>query len=273
MGVMLDSPWAGTTFAPPTPLDIATIENAIVAQLRSQINSIEIAHYPDRPETWRMTHRIGTALVIYKGAQYGDLLDTSAIIQERKLEFEVSVMMRDLGWAVGGDASGPSPGAYAIIESIRAALTGFVVPGCRKMYPLREKFLERDKQGGVWTYASTFALTTIALEGTPPENFPAFVKGIALEEAGQTTITVVASAYTFDSTGMVQLPNGNVFAVTITGPGGAALVNGTDFTVDRADGIITATPGGAISANETVQIAYAYAEEVVATSGENSPTN
>src|ERR1700730_10382775 len=154
MGAMLDAPWAVATFAPPTPLDIATIENAIVTQLRSQISSIEIAHYPDRPETSRMTHRIGTPLVIYKGAQYGDLLDTAAVIQERKLEFEVSVMMRDLGWSVGGDASGPSPGAYAIIESIRRALTGFEVPGCRKMYPLREKFVKRDKQGGVWTYSS-----------------------------------------------------------------------------------------------------------------------
>src|SRR5579862_8441825 len=172
MAVMLDSSWTGATVAPPTPLDIATIESAIVTQLRAQINSIEIAHYPDRPETWRMTHRVGTALVIYKGAQYGDLLDTASVIQERKLEFEVAVMMRDLGWSVGGAASGPSPGAYSIIESVRAALTGFQIPGCRKMYPLREKFLERDKQGGVWRYASTFALSTVAVEGSTAQNFP-----------------------------------------------------------------------------------------------------
>ena len=172
MGVMLDAPWNGVVFAPPTPIDIATIEDAIVTQLRSQISSIEIAHYPDRPETWRMTHRIGAALVMYKGAEYGELLDTAAIIQERKLEFEVSVMMRDLGWAVGGDAAGPSPGAYAIIEAIRAALTGYQVPGCRKMYPVREKFIKRDKQGGVWTYSSTFALSTVAVEGSPTGEFP-----------------------------------------------------------------------------------------------------
>src|SRR5713226_4421932 len=251
MGAMLDSPWAGGVFAPPTPTDIATIEAAIITQLRSQIDSIEIAHYPDRPETWRMTHRVGAALVIYKGAQYGDLLDTAAVIQERKLEFEVAVMMRDLGWAVGAVSSGPSPGAYAIIESVRAALTGFQIPGCRKMYPLREKFLKRDKQGGVWTYASTFAVTTMALEGSRTETFPLFIKGIALEEAGQTTITVAAASYTFDSTGKVQLPHGNVFAVSITAPGGAALIPGTDFTIDRANGIVTAVPGGAITAGET----------------------
>jgi hypothetical protein len=84
MGVMLDGPWNGVIFTPPTAIDIATIEDAIVNQLRSQISSIEIAHYPDRPESWRMTHRVGAALVMYKGAQYGELLDTAATIQERR---------------------------------------------------------------------------------------------------------------------------------------------------------------------------------------------
>jgi hypothetical protein len=273
MGAMLDAPWNGMVFTPPTAIDIATIEDAIVNRLSSEINSIEIAHYPDRPESWRLTHRVGAALVMYKGAQYGELLDTAAIIQERKLEFEIAIMMRDLGWAVGGDPSGPSPGAYAIIEGIRTALTGYRIAGCRQMYPVREKFVKRDKQGGVWTYASTFALSTVAVEASQPDGFPLFIKGIALEEGGQTSITVGAAAYTFDSHLQVQLPQGNVFAVSITGPGGAALIQGTDFSVDRANGIVTALSGGAISAGETVQLAYTYAEEVIATAGQSEPTN
>ena len=177
MGAMLDVPWNGVVFTPPTAIDIATIEDAIVNRLSSQINSIEIAHYPDRPETWRLTHRVGAALVRYDGARYGELLDTAAIIQERKLEFEIAIMMRDLGWAVGGDPSGPSPGAYAIIEGIRTALTGYRIPGCRQMYPVREKFVKRDKQGGVWTYASTFALSTVAVEASQAQRFPALRQG------------------------------------------------------------------------------------------------
>ena len=273
MGVMLDAPWNGLVFTPPTAIDIGTIEDAIVTQLRSQISAIEITHYPDRPETWRLTHRVGAALVMYKGAHYGDLLDTAATIQERKLEFEVSIMMRDLGWAVGGDAAGPSPGAYAIIEAVRTALTGFEIPGCRKMYPVSEKFVKRDKQGGVWTYASTFALSTVAVEGSPTDDFPLFTKGIALDEGGESTITVGASAYTFNSNLQVQLPHGNVFAVSVTSPGGGVLIQGTDFSVDRANGIVIAIPSGAISAGETVQIAYSYADEAVATAGQSEPTN
>jgi Gp37 protein len=73
MGVTLDSPWAGQTFAPPTPLDIATIESAIAAQLRGQVNAIEIAQFPDKPAAYRLTHRIGAALVAWRGATYGAL--------------------------------------------------------------------------------------------------------------------------------------------------------------------------------------------------------
>ena len=64
-----------------------------------------------------------------------------------------------------------------------------------------------------------------------------------------------------------------MFAVSITGPGGAALIQGTDFAVDRVSGIVAALPGGAISAGETVQIVYTYAEEVIATTGQSGPTD
>jgi len=151
MGVTLDSAWAGQIFAPPTPLDIATIESAIAAQLRAQVSAIEIAQFPDKPAAYRLTHRIGAALVAWRGATYGTLIDTAAIVQARRLEFEITLLVRDLGWSFGGDPSGPNPGAYALLEAIRAALTGWRVPGCRKMFPIREQFVGRDPQGGVWT--------------------------------------------------------------------------------------------------------------------------
>ena len=209
-----------------------------------------------------MTHRVGAALVMYKGAQYGELLDTAAIIQERKLEFEIAVMMRDLGWAVGGDASGPSPGAYSIIEAIRAALTGFPdsrlpqdVPGARKIYKARQAGRRLDLLIDLCAQhrgSRRFARPRISRSSS----------GASLwKKEDRATITVGASAYTFNSNGQVQLPQGNVFAVSVTGAGGAALMQGTDFSIDRANGIVIAIPGGAITAGETVQIAYSYAEE------------
>ena len=117
------------------------------------------------------------------------------------------------------------------------------------------------------------ALSTVAVEASQPDDFPLFVKGIALEEGGQTSVTVAAAAYTFNSSLEVQLPQQNVFAVIVTAVSGTGLIQGIDYSVDRVNGIITTIAGGAISAGETVQIAYTYAEVAIATAGQSEPTN
>jgi hypothetical protein len=278
MGVTLDSAWAGQTFAPPTPLDIATIESAIAAQLRAQVSAIEIAQFPDKAAAYRLTHRIGAALVAWRGATYGALTDTAAVVQARRLEFEITLLVRDLGWSFGGDPSGPNPGAYALLEAIRAALTGLQVSGCRKMFPMREQFLGRDPQGGVWIWSALYALETMALEASTQDNFPIFIKGLALEEGGQTVKAAAAAAYTFNSQNVIQLPVGNVANLVVTPAGGGnPYLAATDYALDAVNGIITRTTGGAIASGATVSVAYTYSETVTAVAGGSSsptaPTN
>ncbi len=274
MGVTLDSPWAGEVFTPPTPLDIASLESAIAAQLRSQVTAIEVVQFPDRPAAYRLTHRIGAALVAWRGSTFGALLDTAAVVQTRRLEFEVSLLVRDLGWAFGAAGSGPSPGAYALLEAVRAALTGFRLPGCRKMFPLREQFAGRDAQGGAWTWSTLYALDTIAMESASVPNFPIFVRGVALEEGGETSFAAAASAYTFNAQDLIQLPVGNIISLAITPQGGGnPYIAGTDYTLDAVDGIIARVPTGAIPSGATIVIAYACADSVVAIAGgSSSPT-
>ena len=278
MGVTLDSPWAGQTFAPPTPLDVATLESAIAAQLRAQVTAIEIVQFPDKPAAYRLTHRIGAALVAWRGATYGALIDTAAVVQSRRLEFEIILLVRDLGWSFGADPSGPNPGAYALLEAIRAALTGLRLPGCRKLFPLREQFLGRDPQGGVWTWSALYALETMALEASTQDNFPLFIKGVAMEEGGQTARVATQAAYTFNSQGVIQLPVVNVANLVITPAGGGnPYLAGTDYTLDAVNGIITQAAGGAIPSGATVNVVYTYSETVTAVAGSSSsptaPTN
>jgi hypothetical protein len=271
MGVVLDAPWVGQQFSPPTPLDIGTIEATIVARLQSMVTSIEIVHFPDNPDNYRLTHRIGAALVVYRGSEYGRLLETGSIIQERKLEFDITVLVRDLGWAVGGPPDATSPGAYAILEAIRAALTGYRIPGARKAYMVRDKFVERDNQGGVWIYRLTFALTTMAVQPSTSEEFPLFIKGVALDEDGQTTATVGNTQFTFGSQDQIVLPNGNIVALTVTTLSGSAFTAGTDFTLDAVNGIVTRLSSGGIVSGATVNVAWSYADEVIAIAGETTP--
>ncbi len=272
--VVLDSPWIGQSFTPPTPLDIGTIEAALVNQLSTQITEIEVAHFPDTPEAYRMTHRIGAALVRYEGGEYGKLIDTAAIVQERTLKFEITVMMRDLGWNVGGPPGGATPGAYAMMEAVRIALTGFQVPGCDKAYPLRERFVKRDKQGGVWIYAISFALRTAAVEASALDNYPLLTIATAEEQGGITAVSLAPLVYQFNQAGQIQLANGNISGLLVSNPANGTLYTTVnDYTLDAANGIITRSATGTIAANAFVAVAYTYAEVVTAiANGGSAPT-
>jgi hypothetical protein len=273
MGVMLDSAWAGVTYSPPTALDIATLETAILAQLQSQINQIEIAHYPAEPESYRLTHRIGAALVRYDGSSYDAPSDVSVIVQTRRLRFAIRLLVRDLGWSFGGEADGTSPGAYGLMESVRIALTGFQPGGCTKMHPIADRFVERDKQGGIWIYESIYGLTTVAVEPSTADNFPLFIQGKALEEGGQTSVSVAAGEYQFSTADQIQLANGNISSViVISGSGTQTFLQGTDYSIDNVNGIISRLIGGAIPTGATVSVSYSYAEIVsVAAGGGSAP--
>jgi hypothetical protein len=271
MGVVLDAPWLGQQFSPPTPIDIATIETAIVARLQALVSSIEIVHFPDSPKNYRLTHRIGAALVVYRGSEFGQVPDTGSIIQERKMEFDLTVLVRDLGWSVGGSPGATSPGAYAILEAIRAALTGYQIPGARKIQMVREKFVERDPDGGVWMYLLTVALSTMAVEPSTTDSFPLFIKGVAIDAAGESTVTTGATQFTFNSQNQIQLPNLNIVTLAVSTLGGSAFILGTDFSLDPINGIVTRISSGGIAGGATVKIAWSYADAAVATAGESSP--
>src|SRR5579875_1176122 len=112
------------------------------------------------------------------GGDYGEILDIGHVAQERTLEFAVGIRIRDLGWAFGGPPSGTSPGAYQILEAVRTALMGFQPnTGCTPMKAVRERFVDRDRQGGVWVYEIIFSTRTVVVENYRPPSYPLFIKG------------------------------------------------------------------------------------------------
>jgi hypothetical protein len=279
VAAVLNSPWGGTTFSPATPLDIATIEAAIVVQLQTYLSSalggqmIEVTHFPDRPEAYEMRHRIGVAMVIYTGADYGPIVDIGHVAQERSLEFRVGLRIRDLGWAFGGPPSGTSPGAYQVLEAIRLALLGFQPnTGCTPMKAIRERFLERDRQGGVWVYDITFATRTVVVENYQPANFPLFIHGTAQEEGGVTTVQVGVALLTFaGSPEVITLPQGNLSAVTVKSQDlTTTYTPGSDYTLDAVNAVITRGISGSIGSGATVAVSYAHSEIVTALEGGGS---
>jgi hypothetical protein len=66
----------------------------------------------------------------------------------------------------------------------------------------------------------------------------------------------------------IQLANGDIISVTVKvdGGGGSALIEGTDYTIDRVAGLITTLADGALDGDAQANVAYAYGDptEVVA---------
>lgn len=279
MATILDTPWAGTSYSPATALDIASLEAAIVTQLAAALgNVIEVAHYPNNPDTYRLTHRVGAALVQYVGAEYGAPAEAALMANERTLEFAVVVVMRDLGWAYGGPASGTSPGAYQMLEAVRAALAGYrLCPGlaATKLRPIRERFVKRED--GIWHYAIHFTTRTFAVENYVAPSFPLFTLGLAFEEGGQTPRVAPSANYAFTTAGTITRANGNVAAVTVTSLSGQTYVAGVDYVLNTVSGVISRLAAGNIPLGATVTISYTYADVVQAVAGGGTipfnPTN
>lgn len=72
--------------------------------------------------------------------------------------------------------------------------------------------------------------------------------------------TTVAAADLPFTNAQIQLLHGDVTAITVKvgGGAGAALVEGTDYSIDRVAGLITALDGGALDGDANANVAYSY---------------
>lgn len=132
---------------------ILALEQGITDRLKARVSGLTIEPYPDRPDGYRLLHQVGAILICYRGAEYSAVQDVGDVVQERRLFFDLHLLTRQL--------SGHQ-GAYAHLEAMRVTLTGYRVPGFRKLTPRREAFLGHKE--GVWTHALTMSAATIAAE-------------------------------------------------------------------------------------------------------------
>jgi hypothetical protein len=124
----------------------------------------------------------------------------------------------------------------------------------------------------VWVYEMIFATRSVAVEAFSAPSFPLFRKGTAQEGGGVTTIQVEASAYVF-LTDSIALNFGNVSAVIVKSQDlNITYAQGTDYSLDAVDGIVTRIASGGIEPSATVIIGHAHSDIVTAlASGGNAP--
>lgn len=124
-------------------------EKAIVLRLKGSVPELPVEPFPARTEDFRkLPFQKGILLVAYRSSRFSPPTNTDSIIQERIVEFAVTLQMRDLRG---------HEGAYGILERVREALTGFAPLGdSRVLYPVEETFLTMTEN--IWIYGMAFEM-------------------------------------------------------------------------------------------------------------------
>ena len=125
-------------------------EAAIISRLESQISGTPVESFPENPQSYKMNHPVAALLVVYGGSQYNENQGGNVVVQNRRQDWDVVVVSRNLSRI----ASGAHSNAYDLLDAVRTAITGFQIAGFTKFYPRGERFLRES--GGIWWYSITF---------------------------------------------------------------------------------------------------------------------
>lgn len=154
---------------------IGEIETAIVERLAARLTGVKVEAFPDKPDTYKFHHPKGTVLVAFGRATYSAPRAIDIVVQERRIEWDITLLMRNLR---------DHAGAYPVLDAIRLILTGWRTCGAGKLMPVREQFL--DQHQGVWTFALTMAHTIPTVECAEEEDLPLLKRINTVDEYGTT---------------------------------------------------------------------------------------
>ncbi len=128
---------------------IKNIEDQIIQKIRENIPELHVEGFPEKPSEFRLTHPKGAILVHYQGGNYSQSKSIGYIVQDKKMEFSVTVVTKNLR---------SHEGAYFYLDRVRELLTGYKPDNCSKMQPSKENFL--IETAGIWQYSINFTLIT-----------------------------------------------------------------------------------------------------------------
>lgn len=154
---------------------IREIEEAIVARLAGSLEKLHVAAFPDRPDAFKMSNPNGAVLVAYGREVYSKPRDLSLVVQDRRIEWDISILTRNLRSHVG---------AYDVLDAVRMVLTGWRALGASKLMPVRAEFI--DQSQGVWTHMLTMTHSIPTVECHEEEDLPALKRVNTADDFGTT---------------------------------------------------------------------------------------
>lgn len=139
---------------------IEEFEDAIVAYLQAGFAHLSVAAFPERPQEYRFTHPVGTLLVHYSGADFGQTQAIGATVLHRTLLWDITVYAKSLRERKSG--------ALTLLDALRLHLTGFRPPNASSaMSPTKEDFVNRD--ASAWIYVARYSFDAPLVQKTAEE--------------------------------------------------------------------------------------------------------
>ncbi len=252
--------WFGRRYTPPSPMDVGAIQDQIAGQLRSflakaNLASIGVYEFPNYDlDKWWASKSIAFLLVAYSSTRLGQPINSTAMLQERTIEFEIHILARTTAWALLGPGS-----VFALNDAVEAALTGFRPTGCRNAYFTDERYTQQDPEGKVWDYRMTLNVVTLRPQQAP-EMLLANLKQIT--DLVSTFAGAVTATMTIAQDGTLTLPP-NTIVVSVMAPATEAAPGGVPARLDRdynfaaVVGTFSIVPSGILAPDMTVQITTA----------------
>jgi len=154
---------------------LADIEAALIAKIKALAPAVLVEGFPDQPAGYRLSHPVGAVLVRFAGGEYGQSRATDVVVQNWRLVWELTVVVRNLR---------RHDGAYPLLDALRRGLTGAVFPGCGKAYPVRDEFV--DETGGIWQYALALAMPAMNVETGTADTEPLLTRITTSDNFGTT---------------------------------------------------------------------------------------
>jgi len=151
---------------------------------------------------------------------------------------------------------------YHPIQMVRSAIIGLV--GTSPTGPINTPTLITSRRDAVTKFGALAAGYTIpaALDAILAQGDQiGFVVVVNVFDAAVHKTAVVAEPATFGATHTLALAHARVAAVVVKNTGGTVTYTApTDYTVDAATGVITRVLAGAITAGQTVEVSYDWAD-------------
>jgi hypothetical protein len=127
-------------------MDILTSEMAVIVQLKAEVAGPVVEGFPDDPVNYILKSAKGALLVQYLGSLYTEP-ETFFVSVKQKPGFDVTIITKNLR---------THHGAYEYLEAVKKALTGFVIEGEGRMFPIEDGLRFYLKEKMEWHYGISF---------------------------------------------------------------------------------------------------------------------